>query len=288
GAPAAGGAAAGAAAYVVDVTEQNFQATIEASMTAPVLLVFYSPTRLAESVQMARDLATLAGEQEGRFLAALVDVDAQPSIAQAVQLESIPFVFAVLDGRPAPLIQDVLGLEELRTALTQVLQQLATQGMTGRHAPRVGGPVEATAPVDEDAVDPRYAPAEDAMGAGDYGRAVTEYQSLLNHDPADPEATAGLAMATLLQRTQGVEEATARAAAEGAPDDVDAQTLVADLDMLAGRVEDSFARLTELVRRSSGADRDRAREHLIGLFGAVGNDDPRVLKGRQNLASALY
>ena len=33
---------------------------------------------------------------------------------------------------------------------------------------------------------------------------------------------------------------------------------------------------------------DRAREHLLGLFGAVGNDDPRVLKGRQNLASALF
>ena len=36
------------------------------------------------------------------------------------------------------------------------------------------------------------------------------------------------------------------------------------------------------------SDRDRARLHLIELFAVVGNDDPRVLKGRQNLASALF
>ena len=42
------------------------------------------------------------------------------------------------------------------------------------------------------------------------------------------------------------------------------------------------------VRRTSDADRNKAREHLIGLFAAVGNDDPRVLKGRQALASALF
>jgi len=58
--------------------------------------------------------------------------------------------------------------------------------------------------------------------------------------------------------------------------------------MLGGHVEDAFARLVELVRRTAGKDRDRAREHLLGLFGAVGNYDPRVLKGRQALASALF
>ena len=63
---------------------------------------------------------------------------------------------------------------------------------------------------------------------------------------------------------------------------------MADLDLLGGHVDDAFDRLVELVRRTSGADRDAAREHLIALFGAVGNDDPRVLRGRQRLASALF
>jgi putative thioredoxin len=284
GAPAGG--APGGSSYSVRVDEQNFQATLEASMTAPVLLVFYSPTRMPESVELARDIETLATEFEGRFLAGLVDIDAVPQIAQAMQIPSIPLVVAVIDGRPAPLFQDVLPIDQLRTQLTQVLQQLTVNGITGRHQPR-----SAAAPASEDGeppVDPRYAAAQDALGEGDVDRAVAEYQKLVDANPADTEASAGLAMAKVLQRTQGADLNAARAAAAANPDDVDAQTLVADLDMLGGHVEDAFTRLVDLVRRTSGDERDRAREHLLGLFGAVGNDDPRVLKGRQNLASALF
>jgi putative thioredoxin len=286
--PGGGAAPAGGSSYSVEVTEENFQATIEASMTAPVLLVFYSPTRMPESVQLADDVATLAAEFEGRFLAGLVDIDAVPAIAQAMQIPSVPLVVAVLEGRPAPLFQDVLPIDELRTALTQVMQQLTTQGVTGRHQPRSAAPVAEGEEDDEPGFDPRYAAAQEALGDGDIDRAVAEYQKLVDANPADAEAAAGLAMAKLLQRTQGVDLNEARAAAAAAPDDVDAQTMVADLDMLGGHVEDAFARLIELVRRTSGDERNQAREHLIGLFGAVGNDDPRVLKGRQSLASALF
>ena len=79
-----------------------------------------------------------------------------------------------------------------------------------------------------------------------------------------------------------------REGAPANPDDVDAQTLVADLDLLGGHVDDSFSRLVALVQRMAGDERNRAREHLLGLFAAVGNDDPRVLRGRQSLASALF
>lgn len=282
---AGAGGAGGGSAYSVTVTEQNFQEVVESSMTAPVLLVFFSAGRLPESEQMARDLATVVDEHDGRFLAGLVDVDATPAIAQAVQLPSVPFVMAVLDGRPQPLLQDVLGIDELRTVLQQVGQQLTTQGIAGRHQPRSAAPV---AEGEEPAMDPRYAPAQDALEAGDVDRAVEEYQKLVTANPADTEAAAGLAMAKVLQRTQGVDLHAARAAAAADPDDVEAQTLVADLDMLGGHVEDAFARLVELVRRTSDKERERARDHLLGLFAAVGNDDPRVLNGRRALASALF
>ncbi|MFC5178455.1 co-chaperone YbbN [Nocardioides taihuensis] len=289
GAPApasAGGAPAGSSAYAVDVDQTNLQATVEASVTAPVLLVFFSRTRMPESGQLADDVVTLSTEFEGRFLAGLVDIDAAPEVAQAMQIPSIPLVVAVLDGRPMPLLQDVVPLEELRTALTQVMQQLTVQGVTGRHQPRHGQVVESDGV--EEVVDPRYAPAEDALAAGDLPRAIAEYQKLVDANPADVEAAAGLARARLIERTQDADLNAARAAAAAAPDDVDAQILVADLDLLGGHVDDAFDRLVELVRRSAGDDRDRAREHLLGLFGAVGNDDPRVLRGRQKLASALF
>ncbi|MEI2812100.1 MAG: tetratricopeptide repeat protein [Nocardioides sp.] len=282
--PSAGGQVL--SAYAVTVDEQNFQPLLESSMTAPVLLVFFSPAGMPASAQLALDLETLSAEFEGRFVAALVDVDRNPAIAQAMQIPTVPLVVMVVDGRPVPLLQDVVPIDELRTALTQILQQLAVQGVTGRHQPR-----NTAGAGDEDdipALDPRYAPAQDALAAGDIDRAVEEYQKLVNANPADAEAVAGLAMAGVLQRTQGVDLQTARAAGAANPDDVAAQTLVADLDLLGGHVEDAFRRLIETVRRTAGDDRDQARQHLIGLFAAVGNEDPRVLTARRNLASALF
>jgi putative thioredoxin len=283
---APGASASGTSAYTVVLTEQNIQAELESSMDAPVLLVVYSPTQAPESSQMADDLDVLADEFEGRFLLGKVDVDVSPQLAQMLQVPSVPLVALVVQGRMMPVLQDAPPLAELRQLLSQVLAQMATQGITGRHQPRVRGTV--TAQADEELVDPRYAPAQDALEAGDLDAAVAEYQRLVDANPADTEAAGGLAMAKLLQRTADVDPAAARAAAAAGRDDVDAQTMVADLDMLGGHVEDAFTRLVDLVRRTSGAERDRVRTHLLGLFAAVGNDDPRVLKGRQQLASALF
>lgn len=291
---ASGGSASGGAGgstYSVAVDEANFQNVLEASMTAPVVLVFHSPSQSPESVQLASDVATVADEYDGRFLAATIDVDAVPQIAQAMQIPQVPLMLVILDGRPATQpIPGAAPIDDIRALFNQLAQQLTAQGIAGRHQPNAfGGAVAGEAGEDgEPELDPRYAPAQDALAAGDIDAAVAEYQKLVDANPADHEAAAGLAMAKVLQRTQGADLNAARAAAAANPDDVDAQTLVADLDMLGGHVEDAFARLVELVRRSAGKDRDRAREHLLGLFGAVGNDDPRVLKGRQALASALF
>jgi putative thioredoxin len=286
GGPGPAGGSGGSRAYAVAVDEQNFQSVLESSMSAPVLLAFYSPSRMPASADLARDLETLSDEFEGRFLLGTVDIDAAPGIAQAMQIPSVPLVALVLQGRPMPLFQDVAPIEDLRQALNQVMQQVTAQGVTGRHQPRTTDVPED----DEDGPvgDPRYAPAEDALAEGDIDRAVAEYEKLIEANPADAEASAGLAMARVLQRTRDVDPAQVRSAAAEQPDDVAAQTLVADLDLLGGHVEDAFTRLIDLVRRTSGDDRDAARTHLLGLFAAVGNEDPRVLKGRQSLASALF
>ncbi|CAM3680775.1 co-chaperone YbbN [Nocardioides zeicaulis] len=281
GAPTSGGS------YSVAVTQESFQQVLQESMTAPVVMVFHSARQAPGSEQYAADVAAVAEQQEGRLLAALVDVDTQPEIAQGMQIPQVPLMMVVLDGRPVTQpIPGALSPEELTTLFGQLGQQLTAQGITGRHQPRSGGAPAAEG--EEEVVDPRYAPAQDALAAGDIDGAVAEYQKLVDANPADVEAAGGLAIAKVMQRTQGVDLHAARAAAADAPDDVDAQTMVADLDMLGGHVEDAFTRLVNLVARTSDKDRERARDHLLGLFAAVGNDDPRVLAGRRNLASALF
>ena len=284
-----GSAPAGGArsSYALDISEENLQSVLDSSVTAPVVLVFYSPTRSPESATMADDVTTATDEYDGRFLAGLVDIDAAPAIAQALQIPQVPLLMVILDGRPAAQpIPGLLTLDEIRTLLNQLAQGLTAQGITGRHQPL---PVAVPDGVEgEELLDPRYAAAQQALEDNDVDGAVAEYQRLVDANPADAEAAAGLAMAKVLQRTQGVDLDAARQAAAASPDDVAAQSLVADLDLLGGQVDDAFTRLVDLVRRTSGDERNQAREHLIGLFAAVGNDDPRVLRGRQNLASALF
>jgi putative thioredoxin len=288
--PAGGGGdvGGGRSAYTVDVTEQNFQTLLESSVTAPVVLVFYSPSRVPESTAYADEVAAAVEAYDGRFLAGLVDIDASPAIAQTLQIPQVPLLMVILDGRPAAQpIPGVLKRDEIDTLLNQLAQGLTAQGITSRHQPLAVAP-PAAGEDGEEQVDPRYAAAQQALENDDIDGAVAEYQRLVDANPADVEAAAGLAMAKVLQRTHGVDLNAAREAAAASPDDVEAQTLVADLDLLGGHVDDAFDRLVDLVRRSAGDERNRAREHLLGLFAAVGNEDPRVLRGRQNLASALF
>src|SRR3954451_93924 len=145
-APAPGGAAGGASAggdgaggpYSVDLDEQNIQRHLEASMNAPVVLAVYSPSRDPESSRLADDLDVLADEFEGRFLLGKVDVDATPQLAQALQIPTVPLVALVVQGRMMPLLQDAPPLEELRGLISQVVEQMATQGVSGRHQPLAG------------------------------------------------------------------------------------------------------------------------------------------------------
>jgi putative thioredoxin len=169
------------------------------------------------------------------------------------------------------------------------LRVAAANGVTGVvQAPAEGGE-DGDVPTEpaEEPLPPLHEAAYDAIEAGDYARAVTAYEQALRENPGDELARVGLAQVRLLERTADVDAAAARAAAAAKPDDVDAQILVADIDLLGGHVEDAFDRLVATVRRTSGADRDRARTHLVELFDVVGTD-PRVSSARVALANAVF
>ena len=135
---------------------------------------------------------------------------------------------------------------------------------------------------------PLHQEAFDAIERDDLDAAVEAYAKALAQNPADDEAAVGLAQVKLMQRTAGVDQQAARAAAAAAPTDIAAQMLVADCDVLGGHVEDAFVRLIDVVRVTEGDERDTVREHLVELFSVVGAHDERVQKARRSLMSALF
>ena len=281
---AAGGAGAPPGGVVVDVTEADFQSlVVEQSMTVPVVIDFWADW-CGPCKQLSPVLERLAGADEGRWLLAKIDVDANPRLGQAFQVQGIPAVFAVVKGQPIPLFQGALPEPQVRQYLDELLKVAEANGVTGRVAAGEAQPVVEEEPV----ADPRYDEAYDAIERGDLDAAAAAYRAVLADDPSDADARAGLGQVELMRRTQDLDPATARARAAEAPDDVAAQTAVADLDLLDGNVEDAFARLVDLVARASGDDRDAARTHLVGLFELVGGADERVARARTALANALF
>ncbi len=273
--------------YVIQVTEATFEAeTIRRSVKHPVVLELYSP-RVATGQQLSDALIEIANASAGKFLLARINVDASPGIVQALQLQAVPTVIALIGGQAAPLFQGVLPKDQVQAAIDQLLQAAVVNGIVGRAEPVGGAPVDDEDPGAEPEPDPRFAAADEALARGDFEAAVAEFDLLLAANPADTEAAIGKAQAGLYARTSKVDPRVVLAAAQTS-DAIEVQLDAADVELVNGDAEAAFARLIALIKKTAGDHRDQVRVRLLELFETLGNQDPRVLQARRDLMTALF
>jgi putative thioredoxin len=297
GAAGPGGAAGAAGAagapdgsvLVIDATEATFQTdVIDRSMTVPVVIDFWAEW-CGPCKQLSPLLEKLVLEGAGSWLLAKIDVDANPRLAQALQVQSIPVVFVVWQGQLVPGFTGVIPEAELRAFVEQVAGLASELGAGVPGAPGAGPDgAAAPGPPAMEPIDPLEEAALDALDAGDLDAAVQAFEELVAAQPTSAEAKVGLARVRLLRRTRDADPVAVRAAAAAQPDDVAAQSLAADVDVAEGQVSAAIDRLVAVVRSTVGDERTAARTHLLELFALVGDDDPRVVKGRTALANALF
>ncbi|MBQ1071710.1 tetratricopeptide repeat protein [Micromonospora sp. C31] len=262
------GGAAGGGVAVIDVSEATFQSEVlERSLTTPVVVDFWAEW-CEPCKQLSPVLERLAAEGGGAWVLAKVDVDANPRIAQMFRVQGIPMVYAVVGGQPIDAFSGVVPEAQLRQWIQAVLK---------------AGGVSVAEPED-----PRLDEADDALMSGDLDAAERAYRKILAESPADAAAEAGLAQVGLARRVAGADPGAAIAAAQANPDDVEAQLLAADIEVLSGQAEAAYARLVGLVRRTAGDEREKVRQHLVSLFTVAGPEDPAVASARRALASALF
>jgi putative thioredoxin len=248
-------------------------------------------------------LEKLAGEADGAWVLAKIDVDANPQLAAALQVQGIPTVLAVIGGQLVPLFQGAVPEAQVRQYLGQVMQlaeQLGLQGGAAGDQPADdadAGPPSEQQPAGVGlpgglgagpTADPAFEEAQQAMERGDLDGAAAAFERVLATTPGHPVATLGLAQVDLIRRVSSYDEGEVRRAAAENPADVEAQARVADIEVATGRPEDGFDRLLGAIRRSAGEDRDAARAHLVRLFEVFPPGDPGVAKARARLSSLLF
>ena len=287
GAPAAGG-------YVIDVTENTFQAMVTTAATFPIVLLLWVPTddRL---FAMARALGDAVNKLNGQIQLARIDIAENPSIAQAFQVQGAPALFALIGGRPMPILQGLPSDDELQqitdTGVPKLITMAQQAGVTGT-APYSGDPDAAgddgAKAQPESQVPPEHMEAHQLAQAGDYAGAAVAYGKVLESDPNDALAARERAKALLLARSATADVREVRAAAAAHPDDVEAQLAVADVDMIGGQIADAFDRLLDYLSAGHRADLEPVRKRLLEYFAIPEPSDERLKRARRRLATLMY
>ncbi|HXR95251.1 MAG TPA: thioredoxin [Rhizomicrobium sp.] len=303
-----------ASPHIKDSGLATFAADVlEASREVPVIVDFWAPW-CGPCKQLGPILEKTVKDAQGAVKLVKVNIDENPEIAQQLRIQSIPTVYAFKNGQPVDGFMGALPESQVKAFVGGLMGEAHGGHDHGGH--EHGGPGHA---------EEVLAMAAEAFAAGDIGAAAQAYGHVLQDDPGNPKAVAGLASCYLksgdverarttlqLVRPDGVGDEAVRAveaelklreSAQAAPrgeaevlraklaqDANDHQArydLALALDAGADR-EGALNELLEIVRRDRKWNDEAARKQVVTLFEAMGPTDPRTLDARRKLSAILF
>ena len=259
----------------IAVTQENLVSEFVAKSKEQVVVLLAWSARSTQSKEILETLGKLEKADDGSWLLGTVDVDSQPQVAQALQIKSVPVAIAIIAEQLLPLFESVPPADQVRLVINKLLELASQKGVGATPVGVTEIPMEA----EEEAV---YA----AMEKGDYKAAKLSYEAWLKRKPNEQVAVVGLAQVNLMLRIEGLDPVLTLKNAKN--DDLTSQLMCADIEVASGNYEDAFDRLLKVIKSIAGDDRDKAKNHLISLFNLVDPADPRLIKARAALASALF
>jgi putative thioredoxin len=245
----------------IEVSEATFESDVlERSFEQPVVVDFWAewcgPCRALGPV-----LEKLAGEADGAWRLAKLDVDSNQQIAAAFGIQGIPAVKAFKDGRVVAEFTGALPEQHVRQWLTQL------------------GPSEA---------DVKFEHGRVVEGRGDLSDARESYVRALDLEPGHVAARKALAALDMRLRSEQLDRDELLERVQKDQLDIDAVTGLADIEAAEGDHPGGVARLIAANERTSGDERDRLRTHLLSLLEPLAVDDPVAMGARKALARVLF
>ena len=293
---------ASAATAPIDVDMNNFMAeVVEGSSQLPVIVQFWAPW-CGPCKQLGPVLEKVVAAAHGKVKMVRVNIDDNQQIAQQLRVQSVPTVYAFVDGQPV----DGFSGAQPESALTQFVEKLSSMGGAGAD---IAGMLEA---------------ANTAVETQDFAGAMQIYQQVMEADPESVDALAGLvrcltgmqdheaareiidqlndefrekpSMQAAIAALELAERAAgsagdldlAQAAVAANPEDLQARQDLAMALFATGDNAGAMAQLLESIRIDRSWNDEAARLQLLEFLKTLGAANPDVMVARRQLSTLLF
>ena len=297
-----GGAVAGGGDLIKDATTQSFvKDVIEASKTVPVLVDFWAPW-CGPCKTLSPVIEKLVRAAKGKVKLVKMDIDAHPSIAGQMGVQSIPAVFAFVDGRPVDGFMGALPESQVKAFIDKLIAKngAADDGlavaMDSANAAFAEGDIQGAAEIfaavldeDKDNIEALAGLTNCYIATGDFEQAertlgLVPPGKLTNAAILGARAKLDLAKKAPAPAETGALDARLRAD----PNDHQARFDLALALNAAGDKQSAADHLLDIMKRNRAWNEDGARKQLVQFFEAWGPKDEMTLAGRKRLSLMLF